>query len=163
MESPRASSSYDTIDSSSESAATGNIAAIDFGTTSISIAYTTVGSEKVRGNDLRIPQFMKLGARQERRVPNAILFKKVDGDSSKVTLESIGDAAQKAYESARDKTKVIFFERIKMSMRRTDRVCLITVVMPLGQSLGVHTCTCMVCAGNFGRKLQASNFGQSIS
>ena len=143
MESPRASSSYDTIDSSSESAATGNIAAIDFGTTSISIAYTTVGSQKVK--DLRIPQFMKLGARQERRVPNAILFKKVDGDSNEVTLESIGDAAQKAYESARDKTKVIFFERIKMSMRRTDRVCLIAVVMPLGQSLGVHTCTCIMC------------------
>ena len=130
MESPRASSSsYDTIDSSSaESTATGNIAAIDFGTTSISIAYTTVGSQKVK--DLKIPQFMKLGARQDKRVPNAILFKKVDGDSSKVTLESIGDAAQKAYESARDKTKVIFFERIKMSMKRTDKVCL---VMPLGQ------------------------------
>ena len=96
----------------------GNIAAIDFGTTSVSIAYTTVGSKNVNDQStVKIPQFMKLGTRQETRVPNAILFKKVDGG---VTLESIGDTAQKAYEKARDKTNIIFFEKIKMSMKRKE-------------------------------------------
>ena len=89
----------------------GNIAAIDFGTTSVSIAFITKGDEKVSNLSLDIED-------QSTRVPNAVLLKREDGGKMKV--EAFGGIARKKFTSMRssEHQKYIYFERIKMLMRR---------------------------------------------
>ncbi|XP_011406946.1 PREDICTED: heat shock 70 kDa protein 12A-like [Amphimedon queenslandica] len=98
----------------------GNIAAIDFGTTSVSIAFITKGDEKV--NTLTLDN-----EDQSTRVPNAVLLKKDDG---KMKVEAFGSIARKKFTSMRlnEHHTHVYFERIKMLMRREKAVDRDTVV-----------------------------------
>ena len=88
-----------------------NIAAIDFGTTFVSLAYATRGDDKVNT--------FKLNSTFE-RVPNAILLKKVDGN--KCVVEDFGFKAQDTYCKVRPRElpNYIYFERIKMLLERDE-------------------------------------------
>ena len=85
----------------------GNIAAVDFGTTYCSVAYTTVGSPG--------PQLLALNFTYC-RVPTAILFKP-DG-----TIDSFGYEARAEYLNLDDKDRLeyAFFEQIKMSLQHDE-------------------------------------------
>ena len=87
------------------------IAAIDFGTTFVSLAYATSG-------DLNI-NTLKLHSTYE-RVPNAILLKKVPGN--KCVVEDFGLKAQSSYCKIRssEQQNYIYFERIKMLLERDE-------------------------------------------
>ena len=93
----------------------GNIAAIDFGTTSVSLAYTTKGDDKV--NTLALDSETK-----SVRVLNVILLSTKKG---KVAVEAFGANAQKKYKIMKqsDYSSYIYFERIKVLLGR-DQVCL---------------------------------------
>ena len=101
----------------------GNIAAIDFGTTSVSIAFITKGDEKVSTLTLDT-------ANQSTRVPNAVLLKKEDG---KRKVEAFGSIARKKFTSMRssEHQKHIYFERIKMLMRREKVIQKINPIQQL--------------------------------
>ena len=88
----------------------GNIAAIDFGTTSVSLAYTTKGDDKV--NTLVLDT-----ETQSTRIPNAILLKK---DGKNMTVEDFGNIARTKFGSLRpsEYSKYVYFERIKMLLKR---------------------------------------------
>ena len=88
-----------------------HVAAIDFGTTFVSLAYATHGYDKVNT--------FKLNSTFE-RVPNAILLKKVDG--SKCVVEDFGFKAQDSYCKVRPSQlpNYIYFERIKMLLERDE-------------------------------------------
>ena len=88
----------------------GNIAAIDFGTTSVSLAYTTKGDDAI--NTLVLDT-----EAQATRIPNAILLKK---DASDISVEAFGNIARTKFGSlrSRDYDEYIYFERIKMLMKR---------------------------------------------
>ena len=92
----------------------GNIAAIDFGTTSVSLAYTTLGNKLI--NTVKIDEDT-----YGYRVPNAILLK-VDSDDS-FRVEGFGKNAQTRYMKIRrgEHIHYIYFERIKMILKR-DKV-----------------------------------------
>ena len=77
----------------------GNVAAIDFGTTSVSLAYATTGDKTV----------VMLKLKHLHRVPNTILIKK-----RSCTVVSIGYQAQEEYlgMKAKDKLEHIYFERL---------------------------------------------------
>ena len=87
------------------------IAAIDFGTTFVSLAYTTSGDDKV--NTLKLHSTFE-------RVPNAILLKKVPGN--KCVVEDFGSKAQASYCKIRpsEQQNYIYFERIKMLLERDE-------------------------------------------
>ena len=89
----------------------GNIAAIDFGTTSVSLAYTIKGDDKV--NNLILDTIER-----STRVPNAVLLKKKEG--RRISVAGFGDIARSRFTSLRknDHSEYIYFERIKMLMRR---------------------------------------------
>ena len=89
----------------------GNIAAIDFGTTNCSVAYTTVGSGSEEG-----PRRLPLNTTYH-RVPTAILFNP-DG-----TINSFGYDARAEYLSLDDKDRLeyAYFEQIKMNLQH-DKV-----------------------------------------
>ena len=89
----------------------GNIAAIDFGTTSVSLAYTTKGDKKVATLILDHED-------KSTRVPNAFLLKKED--DGKMKVEDFGSIARKKFTSMKpdDHHTHVYFERIKMLMRR---------------------------------------------
>ena len=91
----------------------GNIAAIDFGTTSVSLAYTTKGDE-------RVSTLILDSEERSTRVPNAVLLKKGQGE---VTVEAFGNIAKNKFASLRssDHEEHVYFERIKMLMKR-DKV-----------------------------------------
>ena len=94
----------------------GNVAAIDFGTTSVSLAYATVGDKTV--------VTLKLDdVKQLHRVPNAILIEKQSCE-----VVAIGHQAQEEYldMKAKNKMEYIYFERIKMLMKR-EEVCMISI------------------------------------
>ena len=96
----------------------GNIAAIDFGTTSVSLAYTTQGDNLEQGvNTLKLDSDTKSA-----RVANAILLCE-KGQSLEVV--AIGGTAQSSYMRMRQENyaRHIYFERIKMLMKR-DQVNL---------------------------------------
>ncbi|XP_011407518.1 PREDICTED: heat shock 70 kDa protein 12A-like [Amphimedon queenslandica] len=99
----------------------GNIAAIDFGTTSVSLAYTTKGDKKV--STLILDHEDK-----STRVPNAFLLKKED--DGKMKVEDFGSIARKKFTSMKpgDHHTHVYFERIKMLMRREKVVDRDTVV-----------------------------------
>ena len=89
-------------------------AAIDFGTSSISVAYVTP-----RKHD--VPQLLKLHSIFQ-RVSNAILLR-YDERSEQYITEEIGTTAQESYGKigARKRGKYIYFERIKVLLER-DKV-----------------------------------------
>ena len=93
---------------------TGNIAAIDFGTTNCSVAYTTVGS----GTE-EVPVRLTLNTTYY-RVPTAILFKP-DG-----SIDSFGYDARTEYLNLDDEERLeyAYFEQIKMRLQH-DEVLLI--------------------------------------
>ena len=88
----------------------GNIAAIDFGTTYVSLAYTTLHYKDV--NTLPLEKGV------DRRVSNSILLFKEKPDTLRVC--SIGSNAQISYFRLRNKDKLnyIYFERIKMLLKK---------------------------------------------
>ena len=88
----------------------GNIAAIDFGTTSVSLAYTTKGDDEIRTISLESEEISL-------RVLNVILLKK---DKDKLKVEGFGMNARKKFGVLKqsNNTEYIYFERIKMLMRR---------------------------------------------
>ena len=88
----------------------GNIAAIDFGTTNCSVAYTTVGSGPEEG-----PRRLPLNS-THCRVPTAILLKP-DG-----TIDSFGYEARAEYLNLddQDRLEYAFFEQIKMSLQHDE-------------------------------------------
>ena len=91
----------------------GNIAAIDFGTTSVSLAFTTKGDDKISVFPLGLEAEMK-----SLRVLNAILFSK-KGDN--VVVEAFGANARRKYGAMKQSDYLgdyIYFERVKMLMRR---------------------------------------------
>ena len=90
----------------------GNIAAIDFGTTSVSLAYTTKGDEKV--NTLILDAQEKAA-----RDTNAVLLKR---EGKAISVTAFGNTARSQFTTARksenyDKEN-IYFERIKMLLKR---------------------------------------------
>ena len=88
----------------------GNIAAIDFGTTFCTLAYTTTGDPEV--NTLKLD-----GVHQ--RVPNAVLIKR-QGEACQVV--DFGYRAQETYSKMRsdDRVNHIYFERMKMILKRDE-------------------------------------------
>ena len=98
----------------------GNIAAIDFGTTNCSVAYTTVGCGTEEG-----PWLLPLNTSYY-RVPTVILFKP-DG-----SIDSFGHDARIGYSNLgnEDKLKYAYFEQVKMNLQH-DKVLLDTCTRPL--------------------------------
>ena len=94
----------------------GNIAAIDFGTTNCSVAYITVRSGTEEG-----PQLLPLNSTYH-RVPTAILFKP-DG-----SIDSFGYDARAEYLNLDDEERLeyAYFEQIKMNLQH-DKVLLDTL------------------------------------
>ena len=89
------------------------IAAIDFGTSSLSVAYTT---PRTRGDLQVLPLHSTL-----ERIPNAILIMK-DQVGEQYTTIGIGHQAQNIYSSMRKGVKnFTYFERIKNLLER-DKV-----------------------------------------
>ena len=88
----------------------GNIAAIEFGTTNCSVAYTTVGNGPEEG-----PQRLPLN-RTHYRVPTAILFKP-DG-----SIDSFGYDARAQYLNLVNKERLeyAYFEQIKMTLQHDE-------------------------------------------
>ena len=91
-----------------------NIAAIDFGTTAVSLAFTTNGDKDI--NTLQLDTSSK-----DTRVPNAILLQKKEEGFS---MTSFGNHARESYTRMRaaSRDKFVYFERIKMLMKR-EQVC----------------------------------------
>ena len=89
-----------------------NIAAIDFGTTSVSLAYTTRGDKEV--NTLVLNNENK-----DTRVPNAILLRK---EGASLKMLSFGQEARTNYTKMRpnDRKNHVYFERIKMLMKSEE-------------------------------------------
>uniref|UniRef100_A0A1X7TPG0 Uncharacterized protein n=1 Tax=Amphimedon queenslandica TaxID=400682 RepID=A0A1X7TPG0_AMPQE len=97
-----------------------NIAAIDFGTTSVSVSYITKGDKKF--------SMLSLDNKESSRVCNALLLKKED--NGKMKVEAFGSVARNNFitmRSAEHHTH-IYFERIKMLLRREKLVNRDTVV-----------------------------------
>ena len=90
----------------------GNIAAIDFGTTSVSLAYTTKWDEKI--NTLILDPQEKAP-----RDTNAVLFKR---EGKAISVTAFGNTARSRFTSMRKTGNYdqenIYFERIKMLLKR---------------------------------------------
>ena len=86
----------------------GNIAAIDFGTTSVSLAYTTQGDSEVS----------TLVLDEDTRFPNSILLRRNVNNSYEVA--SFGRNACTKYVKMRsnEKKECVYFERIKLLLKR---------------------------------------------
>ena len=95
-----------------------NVAAIDFGTTSLSLSYSTKGDDEWATS-------LDLGSDTSKRIPNAILFKR--GDDEKCQVLHIGNKARKVFmDASSDKReRLIYFERVKMLLRRDIKVDII--------------------------------------
>lgn len=100
----------------------GNIAAIDFGTTSVSVAFTTGGDKDV--NTLVLDQ-----SNLDTRIPNTLLLKRTENGSTSII--SVGNDATTVYSKLRasDRCNYIYFERIKMLMKRDKVVCVSTTIL----------------------------------
>lgn len=92
--------------------ASGYVAAIDFGTTFCSLAYTLQGNTEI----LKLPL-----DGTHTRVPNAILIKKESN-----TVAAFGYRAQKQFCQLKKQEKYIYFERMKMILYRSE-VSLLTL------------------------------------
>ena len=97
-----------------------NIAAIDFGTTSVALAYTTTGDKEVSTLVLN-------NDNKNTRVPNTILLRK---ESISLKMLSLGQEARTNYTRMRpnDRKNHVYFERIKMLMKREEVHILILLV-----------------------------------
>ena len=97
-----------------------NIVAIDFGTTSITLAYTTKGDKEVNTLVLN-------SENQDTRVPNAILLHK---EGALLKMLSFGQEARTKYTKMRpnDRKNHVYFERIKMLMKR-EEVHILTLLV----------------------------------
>lgn len=93
----------------------GDIAAIDFGTTGLSLAFTTQGSEECKANVILLDEH-----KHNLRVYNGIHIKKINNLSYEVT--AIGDTARDDFMRLRvgDLDKYIYFEQIKMLLKREE-------------------------------------------
>ena len=91
----------------------GNVVAIDFGTTGISVAYTTE-AEKNKANILKIDE-----SQHKLRVCNAILMK---SNHSTCEVVEIGEAARDNYIKLRNEnlSEYVYFEQIKMLLKRDE-------------------------------------------
>ena len=89
----------------------GNIAAIDFGTTSVSLAYTTKGDDEVS-------TFVLDSETRSMRVANALLLRR--DESQKLFVAGFGGDARVKFGSMRASglADYIYFERIKMLIKR---------------------------------------------
>ena len=89
----------------------GNIAAIDFGTTSVSLAYTTKKYEDVNSFDL------DPAGSQSTRVLSVILLRK---EEAKLKVVAFGRDARRKFSQLRpgDYPNYLYFERIKMLLKR---------------------------------------------
>ena len=92
----------------------GNIAVIDFGTTGLSLAFTTQGSEDGKANVIALDEH-----KHNLRVYNGVLIK-FNNLSYEVT--AIGDTARDDFMRLRvgDLDKYIYFEKIKMLLKREE-------------------------------------------
>ena len=99
---------------------TGNIAAIEFGTTSVALAYTITWDEEISTLGLNERYW-------DIRVPNVILLRK---DGASLTMTSIGEEAKNNYTRMRldDRKNYVYFETIKMLMKREKVHILISLV-----------------------------------
>lgn len=92
-------------------ATTGNIAAIEIVTTSISLAYTTVIDERIN--------MVTLGSRYkgDTRVSNTILLKKEPGEN--ISVRAIGNTARKEYTEIPKYEQIdyIYFENISITFQ----------------------------------------------
>ena len=93
-----------------------NIAAIDFGTTSLTLSYSTKGDDEVKT--------FQFGADKSPRIPNAILF--LRGDDEKTKAIALGTEARDKFFKIKEKEKknYVYFERIKMLLNR-EKVSLL--------------------------------------
>ena len=107
-----------------------NIAAIDFGTTSVSLAYTTRGDKEV--NTLVLNSENK-----DTRVPNAILLRKEGGY---LKMLSFGQEARTNYTKMQtnDRKSHVYFERIKILMKR-EKVHILILLVLITQKLFYYT------------------------
>ena len=92
----------------------GNIAAIDFGTTSVSLAFTTVGDQDISA--LTLDEDSK-----DTRVPNALLLDLKEDRS--VRVEAFGHEARNKYGRLKSSElkRYVYFEKIKLFLKR-DKV-----------------------------------------
>ena len=92
----------------------GNIAAIDFGTTGLSLAYITKNDYSNKANVMKMDEHS-----QSVRILNAVLLK-LNGSSCEVC--EVGNAATKKFKTSKpaDVSKYIYFEQIKMLLKREE-------------------------------------------
>lgn len=92
----------------------GNIAAIDFGTTSVSLAFTTVGDQNISTLTLDVDS-------KDTRVPNALLLHLKEDRS--VIVRAFGHEARNKYGRLRSSEleSHVYFEQIKLFLKR-DKV-----------------------------------------
>ena len=95
-----------------------NIAAIEFGTTSVALAYTTVGDQGI---------FKLNNVARGTRISNTILLHK---DGASLTMSSFGQEARTKYTRMlpNDKKNYVYFESIKILMKREEVCILISFV-----------------------------------
>ena len=121
--------------------ASGYVAAIDFGSTLCSVAYTLLGEEEI----------LKLALDgHHTRVPNAILIERESN-----TVAAFGHRAQERYSRLpkRDQKKYIYFERLKMILYRArvsqcdlkSFICImISSTGPYFWCAQFNNCDCMI-------------------
>lgn len=88
----------------------GNIAAIDFGTSQMSVAYTLMGESVIHN--------LKFGVDVNLRIPSVILLRKrADGI---IEVEAIGTDAQTRFIAMKSKqhSNYIYFDKVKIQMKR---------------------------------------------
>ncbi|XP_011402430.1 PREDICTED: heat shock 70 kDa protein 12A-like [Amphimedon queenslandica] len=94
----------------------GNIAAIDFGTTSVSLAYTTKGYKMINTFILDVQE-------KAARDTNAVLFKR---EGKAISVAAFGNTARSQFTTMRKDEnfdqEYIYFERIKMLLKREKNV-----------------------------------------
>ncbi|XP_011402427.1 PREDICTED: heat shock 70 kDa protein 12A-like [Amphimedon queenslandica] len=100
----------------------GNIAAIDFGTTSVSLAYTTKGDDNVN-------IFILDAQEKAARDTNAVLFKRKE---KAISVKAFGNTARSQFTTMKKAESYdqenIYFERIKMILKREENVDRQTLV-----------------------------------
>ena len=93
------------------------VAAIDFGTSSLSVAYTT---PVTKGDTKVLPLYSTY-----ERVPNAILIK-IDRVNDEYTTIDIGHTAQSQYSDLKGNVEnYLYFERIKKLLERDEVILTI--------------------------------------
>ncbi|XP_011408792.1 PREDICTED: heat shock 70 kDa protein 12A-like [Amphimedon queenslandica] len=106
-----------------------NIAAIDFGTTSVSLAYSITSRliRDAKDAGLGVNTLVLDREDHSNRVPNAILLKR---NRRKLEVEDFGTSARKKFETkkASEYSQYVYFERIKMLLKRDQSIDRQTLV-----------------------------------